>query len=195
MLHTAILFGCFISYFPYSFIGLPAITTVLIATVHALICENSLTLLPFYIYLLFIIIFCAILGVTVFVFTIINPHFLLLQLGYPNLDSLILKILLFFSVKVTIFTILAIIWWQADIIYKCRQYFDDKRDQNNYMHLSVPESFIDTKIAETLPITVGLKVPEYVFYSLEEEIEHEEQNTEKEKEKEKEEKDSNINKE
>uniref|UniRef100_A0AC34FDV6 Uncharacterized protein n=1 Tax=Panagrolaimus sp. ES5 TaxID=591445 RepID=A0AC34FDV6_9BILA len=100
-----------------------------------------------------------------------------------NLDSLILKILLFFSVKVTIFTILALIWWQADIIYKCRKYFEDKIDQHNYMHLSVPESFIDTKISETLPITVGPKVPEYVFYSLEEEIENEEKSDTEEKEK------------
>lgn len=85
--------------------------------------------------------------------------------------------MLFFSVKVTIFSIIILIWWQTGIIYKCRKYFDDKRDQNNYVHLSVPESFMDTKIAESLPITIGPKVPEYVFYSLEEE---EEEITEKE---------------
>lgn len=39
------------------------------------------------------------------------------------------------------------------------------------MHLSVPDSFLDTKISETIPIAAsGPKVPEYVFYSLDEDM-------------------------
>ena len=36
----------------------------------------------------------------------------------------------------------------------------------NYVHLSVPESFLDAKIKESIPINKGLSVPDYVIYTL-----------------------------
>lgn len=60
-------------------------------------------------------------------------------------------------------------YWQLEVVFKCRQYFYDKKEQSAYMELAIPESFIDTKITEKLPIQPKKpKVSDISIYSLDE---------------------------
>ena len=70
------------------------------------------------------------------------------------------------TIKIFIFLNLCINWWQSEVVFQCKKYFEDKADHMNYVHLSVPESFLDAKIKESIPINKGLSVPDYVIYTL-----------------------------
>uniref|UniRef100_A0A7E4UPR0 Uncharacterized protein n=1 Tax=Panagrellus redivivus TaxID=6233 RepID=A0A7E4UPR0_PANRE len=168
LLHTLILLAFVISYFPYSFVGLPVIITLISVTVFSLVNEHSLTLIPFYAYLTVLSICNALIIAALVVYGFINYRQTVTLLGYPNLHSLPVGILLILSAKLTFLVLLVIFAWQAHVVAKCRQYFDDKLDFSNYVRLAVPESFTDTKITDVKMLVkpIGPLVPEYVLFSL-----------------------------
>uniref|UniRef100_A0AC34RN47 Uncharacterized protein n=1 Tax=Panagrolaimus sp. JU765 TaxID=591449 RepID=A0AC34RN47_9BILA len=168
-IHFLLGIGFLIAYFPYSFIGLPIILPLIVASIHAVATESSLTLLPLYFYIIANIFANIVLLFVVFIMAIMDYDRLLTILGYPNLDNIILKILLLSAVKLFLIFSIFVYWWQATIISQCRQYYEDKNEQKDYIHLSVPESFLDSKISESAPIIGGINVPDQVIYTLDEE--------------------------
>ena len=82
------------------------------------------------------------------------------------MDNFFYKAILLLMIKMFVFLNLCVSWWQLEVVFQCRKYFEDKADHINYVHLSVPESFLDAKIKESIPINKGLSVPDYVIYTL-----------------------------
>ncbi|KAE9551600.1 hypothetical protein FO519_005174 [Halicephalobus sp. NKZ332] len=154
------------SYFPYSFIGFPIVMFVLVSSIYSLLMENPIALLPLYFYLLAVLLIQVVTAIFVFFISIWDNQYFMHLIGYDYVKNIFYRIALLLIIKFFIFFNICILWWQIEVVFACKKYFEDKADQINYVHLSVPESFLDAKIGESIPINKGITVPDYVIYTL-----------------------------
>uniref|UniRef100_A0A914E130 Uncharacterized protein n=1 Tax=Acrobeloides nanus TaxID=290746 RepID=A0A914E130_9BILA len=171
ILQIFVVLTLFVYYFPESAISLPVIGLIIASTIYAYYKENALTLLPLYAYFIVATFMLTVIAFTFMGLSLYNYAKVLLDFEEDTVSRLPQKIShIMISEFVLIFIVLAY-YWQMTVVFKCRLYYTDKREQSNYMQLAIPESFVDTKITEKLPIQPKKSkapLPDNVVYSLEE---------------------------
>lgn len=59
----------------------------------------------------------------------------------------------------------AVLFWQYQSIVYCRDYLTEVREKYEYNKLSVPETFLNTTINETMPLPIK-KAPTYTIFTM-----------------------------